>query len=122
MKLKDCLRSSSQSCVILKDIVPPFPVSDGNTVALLWPERNSAAVVWTHYLILIIDILTVWGLISLIKIINDDEGIEWMDEHAIVQVQPNYHISFNNYLALSEFEFPSHNMIIMGKLDHFIYV
>lgn len=30
--------------------------------------------------------------------------------------------SFNKYLALSELEFPSHKMIIMGKLDNLIYV
>lgn len=49
------------------------------------------AVVLIHYLKSIIDILTVWDLISLIKIINGDEVIEWMDEYAIIQVQPNYH-------------------------------
>lgn len=91
MELKDCLSSSSQSCVILKDIVPLFPVSDRNTVAPLWLGRNSAADVLIHYLILIIDILTVWDLITFIKIINGDEVIESMDEYAIIQVQSNYH-------------------------------
>lgn len=79
---------------------------------------------WYIYLVLIIDILTVWILISLIKILSVEEVMEWGDE-----VMPLYKYnlitmksSFNKYLALSEPDFPSHYMIIMGKINNLVYL
>lgn len=93
-KLKDCLSSSSQSCVTLEDIrsVPVFPGSDRNTVAPLGPERIGAAVVLIHLLS-----IDYWYPNRLdFDFFNQNSKCGGSDGmrgwgYAVIQVQPNYH-------------------------------